>query len=128
MILDLYIARRFARTLVYTFAVFALLITFVAIAETARRFAGDGDTLAQIVRLALLSAPQSLYEITPLITLVAVIFLFLGLARTSELVVIRAVGRSGLRLLIAPVLVAAVTGVLGVTVLNPIVAATARQD
>ncbi|RYH03212.1 LPS export ABC transporter permease LptG [Salipiger sp. IMCC34102] len=127
MILDAYIARRFAQTLVYTFVVFALLISFVAIADTARRFSGDGASLAQIVRLALLSAPESLYEITPLITIIAVIFLFLGLARTSELVVVRAVGRSGLRLLIAPVIVAMLAGVIGVSVLNPIVAATGRQ-
>ena len=127
MILDLYIARRFARTFLFTFAVFALLVSFVAMADTLRKYSDDGIGLRGIAGLALLGTPESLYQILPLIVLIAVIFLFLGLARTSELVVTRASGRSGLRALVAPVVVAALIGAAGVAVMNPIVAATTRQ-
>ena len=126
MILDLYFARRFGRTFLFTFAVFAMLVTFVALADTLRQFAGEGIGLRGIVGLALLGAPESLYQILPLIVLIAVIFFFLGLARSSEMVVTRAAGRSGLRALVAPVAVAAGIGVVGVLVLNPVVAATGR--
>jgi lipopolysaccharide export system permease protein len=68
--------------------------------------------------------PQALYRMFPLLAILATIAMFLGLARTSELVVTRAAGRSALRALIAPVAVAALIGAAGVAVLNPIVAAT----
>jgi lipopolysaccharide export system permease protein len=51
---------------------------------------------------------------------------FLALARSSELVVTRAAGRSALRAAAAPALAAAALGVMAVAVLNPLVAATSR--
>jgi lipopolysaccharide export system permease protein len=49
------------------------------------------------------------------------------LARSSELVVMRASGRSGLVILMAPALTAFVLGAVCITVLDPLVAATARR-
>ena len=54
------------------------------------------------------------------------ITLFLGLAKSSELVVVRAAGRSGLRFLLSPVLTALTVGAFAVAVLNPLVAATTK--
>ena len=71
--------------------------------------------------------PESLYRILPLITILAAIAFFIALARSSELVVIRATGRSGLRLLVTPVVVALLIGVISVMVLNPIVAGTIKH-
>jgi lipopolysaccharide export system permease protein len=59
--------------------------------------------------------------------MLATLILFLGLARTSELVVVRAAGRSAIRAAISPVLVAFGVGVLALLILNPIVAATSRE-
>ena len=56
--------------------------------------------------------------------ILATVALFISLARSSELVVTRAAGRSALRALIAPVVVALIIGVMAVGMLNPIVAAT----
>jgi lipopolysaccharide export system permease protein len=53
--------------------------------------------------------------------------LFLALARSSELVVVRAAGRSGLSFLLAPVAMAALLGAFAVTVLDPLVAATSKM-
>jgi lipopolysaccharide export system permease protein len=53
--------------------------------------------------------------------------MFLGLSRTSELVVVRAAGRSGLRFLAAPVAAALALGALAVGVLNPLVAGLSKE-
>jgi lipopolysaccharide export system permease protein len=53
--------------------------------------------------------------------------MFLGLARSSELVVTRAAGRSALRALMAPVMVALAIGLVGIAMINPIVAATMKE-
>jgi len=53
--------------------------------------------------------------------------MFIGLARSSELVVARAAGRSALRMALAPAMVAFVLGAIGVVALNPVVAATAKR-
>jgi lipopolysaccharide export system permease protein len=63
----------------------------------------------------------------PLIMILSAILLFLGLAKSSELVVVRAAGRSGLRFLAAPVGAALLIGMFTVAVLNPLTAATSKE-
>lgn len=126
MILDRYFARRFGIIFGAIFAVFAAILTFLGLAENLRRYGADAGGFGDILDLALLDAPQGVYQILPLIMIVASITLFLGLARSSELVVTRAAGRSGLRLLLAPLAVAVLIGATGVAVMNPVVAATSR--
>ena len=77
--------------------------------------------------MALMNVPESLYRILPLIVIMASIALFLGLARSSELVVVRAAGRSGLSFLVAPVVTALLIGAFAVAVFNPLVAATSKK-
>ena len=124
MKLHLYFARKFALSLLGVFAIFAILLTLLDIVEQMRRFSDEGISFGGAFELSLLSVPQSLYRILPLIVLLATLVLFLGLARSSELVVTRAAGRSAMRALVAPVAVALVLGALGIAVMNPIVAAT----
>lgn len=126
MILDRYFARRFAVIFVALFGVFGAILTFLGLADNLRRYGTDAGGFGDILDLALLDAPRGVYQILPLIMIIASITLFLGLARSSELVVTRAAGRSGLRLLLAPLTVAILIGAIGVAVLNPIVAATSR--
>ena len=127
MILHRYFARRFLISFLGVFAIFLAMLLSLDLIDQVRRFAGLGATLAQIVGLAFLNVPQAIYRILPLIMIIAAIALFLGLARSSEMVVTRAAGRSALRALWAPVLVALLIGGVAVGLFNPIVAATSKQ-
>jgi lipopolysaccharide export system permease protein len=127
MTLSLYIARRFLRVTGLVFLVFFGIMLLVDMVDQLRRFAGRGLGLGQAIELSLLNVPASLYRILPLITMLAAIALFLALARSSELVVVRASGRSGLRFLLAPVATALILGGLAVAVLNPLVAGLTKE-
>lgn len=127
MILSLYIARRYLRSFLTVGLAFAAILFFVELVEQLRRFADDGVGVGGAAGLSLLQLPGRFYTILPLIALLAAIALFLSLSRSSELVAIRAAGRSALRFLIAPALAAVALGVGMVAVLNPIVAATAQR-
>lgn len=127
MILNVYFARRFLRTfgaLLLVFIAMSVLIDFV---EHLRRLNSTEATFAQVVELTLLNAPQGIYTIMPLIMILSSVALFLGLARSSELVVVRAAGRSALRMLISPAVTALIIGVITVAMFNPIVAATSKR-
>ncbi|WP_224824602.1 LPS export ABC transporter permease LptG [Cognatishimia sp. MH4019] len=127
MILHGYFARRFLRSFFSVLAVFSVMLLLLDLIEQVRRFDADEATFSQVVELSLLNLPQGVYRILPLITILATIALFLNLARTSELVVTRASGRSALRSLIAPLAMTFLLGMLALAALNPIVAATITQ-
>jgi len=127
MILDLYFARRFTQSFLLIGMVFLTLIMLIDMIEQLRRFQGIDVSFGQLFRLTLLNAPQAIDEILPLLMILSTIVLFVGLAKSSELVVTRATGRSGIRALAAPLGVAAVIGGLAVSTLNPIVAATSNR-
>lgn len=127
MTLSLYFARRFLGMVARVFLIFFGILMLIDVIEQLRRFSDADIGLAAAGRLALMNVPESLYRILPLILIMASIALFLGLARSSELVVVRAAGRSGLRFLMAPVIAALALGVVTVAVLNPLVAATTKE-
>lgn len=122
-----YLGRKFLLTFLMVFGVFFGILVLIDLVEQVRKSAGSGASLGQSAVLALLNAPQGLYQILPLVMLFAGIALFLSLARTSELVVVRAVGVSALRALVAPVSGAVLFGLLTIMVLNPMVTATSRK-
>jgi len=128
MTLSLYLARRFLVALGLVAAIFGTLVFLIDLIEHIRRLSQSGTAnLADAMTLAALNAPNVLYQILPLVVMLASVAYFIGLARTSELVAIRASGRSALRALLAPVTVAALVGVFAVTVLNPVVSMTTRS-
>ncbi len=127
MILNLYVARKFFWTVAGVFGIFFGIMMLIDIIEQLRKFSNADITLASAAYLALMNVPESLYRIMPLIVIIASIAMFLGLARSSELVVVRAAGRSGIRFLMAPVATALVIGAISVAVLNPLVAATTKK-
>ncbi|WGH79004.1 LPS export ABC transporter permease LptG [Jannaschia ovalis] len=124
MILPLYIARRFIWLVLIVTLVFTGLLLPIDLMEQLRRLDGQDAGFGDGLRLALLNLPAALYQILPLIVILSTLALFLALARSSELVVIRAAGRSALRALLAPVAAAVLLGVAALIVVNPIVAAT----
>lgn len=127
MILHFYFARRFTMSFVFLTAVFYALVVLVDLIEQTRRFSDFDVTLQERLGLTFLHAPETINQILPLIMILATVVLFLGLARTSELVVTRASGRSAMRSLMAPVLVSLFIGGFAVAMLNPIVAATSKR-
>lgn len=127
MTLNLYIARRFLWTVTIVFLIFFGILMLIDMIEQLRRFSSVGVGLSQAMGLALMNVPETLYRVMPLIVIIGSITMFLGLARSSELVVVRAAGRSGLRFLLTPLLVAVAIGLLTVAIFNPIVAATSKQ-
>ena len=126
MTLSLYIARRFLMSLATVLGIFFGIMLLIETIDQIRTLPEGQGGVVTALRLAALSVPEGLYGILPLIVVLAAIALFMALARSSELVVVRAAGRSGLRFLVAPVLTALGCGLLAVAVLNPLVAATAK--
>lgn len=127
MILHRYFARRFVTTFLGILTIFFLLVALIDLVEQLRRFSSDGIGFGKIVQLTLLNMPKAISDILPLVVILSTIALFLGLARSSELVVTRAAGRSALIALLAPVTMALLIGGLSVAMLNPIVAATSKR-
>lgn len=127
MILSLYAARRYLRSFATVALALAAILFFVELVEQLRRFSDDGLSVPGAAGLAVLQLPGRFYTILPLTALLAAIATFMALSRSSELVAIRAAGRSALRFLVAPALAAAVLGAILVAVLNPLVAATEQR-
>jgi lipopolysaccharide export system permease protein len=125
--LHLYFARRFLMTFLATLAVFTAMYFLLEMVEQFRTFEKSDAGFLAICGLTLLSLPSGLYKILPLIAVISTLVLFLGLARSSELVVTRGSGRSGLIALASPLVVAILIGVIAVAALNPIVAATSKR-
>lgn len=127
MKLALYLSRRFYVSVAIVAGVFAGILMLIDMVEQIRRFAGSEQVgLAQAAQIALLNLPAGIYRILPLVVMLGAVAMLLNLSRTSELVVIRAAGRSALRALTAPVFSAFLLGVVAVALLNPMVASTAR--
>ena len=128
MTLYRYLARGFAWTLALTAGAFAVLIALVQAVELSRdlRDAPAAGTAAAL-QLTVLTLPERLYQIGPLIALLAAMALFLSMTRNSEITVARISGRSALGLIAAPVAVILILGTLLVAGFNPIVAATLRK-
>ncbi|WP_372839700.1 LPS export ABC transporter permease LptG [Phaeovulum sp.] len=127
MTLTLYFARRFIRDFLLVAAAFCAVMLLIDSVEQLRRFGGSGIGLERILFMASLNLPGAIYTLLPLLILLATMSMFIGLARSSELVVARAAGRSALRMALVPATVAFLVGAIAVVALNPVVAATAKR-
>jgi lipopolysaccharide export system permease protein len=125
MTLHLYFARRFFMSFLGVAVSVAVLLLMIELMDKLGDFPDRsfGDVLA----VALLEMPWEIYDILPLFIILGAVALFLRLSRSSELVVLRAAGRSALRGLMGPVCVALLIGILGVAVGNPFVASTSKR-
>ncbi|MEP5759577.1 MAG: LPS export ABC transporter permease LptG [Litoreibacter sp.] len=127
MRLDLYFARRFVWSFCLVGGVFLGIIVLIDMVEQLRRFDAEGFGLFQAAELSMLNAPATIYRMLPLLVILTTITLFLGLSRSSEMVVARAAGRSALRSVMSPVFTVFLFGAVSIAVLNPIVAATSKK-
>ncbi|EAQ23981.1 LPS export ABC transporter permease LptG [Roseovarius sp. 217] len=125
MILERYFGRRFFMSFLGVTVTLVVMLGLIDLMDEL----GDFPELAfgQVLGIVLLKLPEAYYEIIPLVMILASVALFLRLARTSELVVLRASGRSALQGLLAPAAVALAIGLLGLAVGNPLVAATSKR-
>lgn len=125
MTLPRYLLVCFLKALVAVQTVIAIVVLLAAGVENLRRFteAPAGSVMA----VTLLQAPEVLYQAFPLVLMLASLVTFLRLARTSELVVMRAAGVSALKLIAVPGVAALALAALAVGAVNPIVAATIRR-
>ncbi|MEM6386353.1 MAG: LPS export ABC transporter permease LptG [Pseudomonadota bacterium] len=128
MTLHLYFGRRFLKSFLSVAFIFFAILMLTGLIDQIRKYGGSEDAgFGTLVLLALLSAPAALYRILPLVMILSTLALFLSLARSSELVVARAAGRSAMTSLVAPITLAVFIGILAVAAINPIVAATQKQ-
>lgn len=125
MTLHLYFARKFFWTFTGITLLFVVMTGLIDLVDELQDF--PELPFSSVLEIVLLKLPEANYEIMPLVMILSSVALFVRLARSSELVVVRAAGRSGLRGLIAPVAVAGLIGIFAVTVLNPLVAASSKH-
>lgn len=123
-----YLLRSFLRACLVVFAAIALVILLFGFVENLRRFGDGALTGGEMLQVTLLQAPDVLYQVFPLVLMLASLVTFLGLSRTSELVVMRAAGISAIRLITVPAMAAMVIGIGFVMAVNPFVAASIRRS
>ncbi|MEL6979581.1 MAG: LPS export ABC transporter permease LptG [Pseudomonadota bacterium] len=121
MTLSFYFARRFFFAVIYVFTAVLFLAIIFDVLELARRAGDDVDVgFGTLVGLAMLRAPSISIKAAPYAMLLAAMWTYARLARSSELVVARAAGLSGFGLALPGVATAAFFGAFATMVYNPI--------
>ncbi|MEM9122622.1 MAG: LptF/LptG family permease, partial [Pseudomonadota bacterium] len=116
-----YLSTRFVSSIFLAFAGIMSLAFIVDLVETMRDVAGrDGIGLGLTIRMSLLKMPGLAEQILPFTVLLAGIWTFTRLTRTSELVVARAAGVSVWQFLMPALAIGVLMGVFLVTVFNPL--------
>ncbi|MBK1665689.1 LPS export ABC transporter permease LptG [Rhodospirillum rubrum] len=120
--LTTYIARTYLTALVgATLVVGALLMLFDVI-EITRRSGSKAIGIDVVLEMALYHLPMSLQSALPFVFMGGAVMVFWKLARSSELVVIRAAGLSVWQFLAPVIAVVVVLGIANVALLNPLAA------
>ena len=122
MTLQRYITLRFLRAILLVMAGIGGLAGLLTSVENLRIAGEHNATVAEAFVLTAFQLPEILSETFPLILMLAALITFLGLARTSEMVIVRAAGVSALRVLVLPLMVVGLMGLAATMVGNPIVA------
>ncbi len=121
MTLSVYFGRAFGAAVLLMLAALSALVSLFDFLELLRESAGrPAASFGIIVEMELLRLPWTVMQILPFAVLLGGILAFWRLARSSELVVARAAGISAWQFLAAPVALATVLGLLGMTVMSPL--------
>ena len=119
--LSSYFGRQFIFWVVGTFLAIMGIVFLIDLVELLRRASDkEGASLATIVEMALLKAPQMGQAVFPFAILAGGMMAFTRMTRNQELVVARSAGVSVWQFLLPALLVALFIGVFRVTVLNPV--------
>lgn len=127
MTLDFYFARRFGWAFAMVTAIFIGLLMLTEILEQLRIFGTEKLGFMGLLEMSALRLGPGIYDLLPIVIILATLVHYLGLARSSELVVTRAAGRSALRAIVPALVMSIVIGLLTVAVLNPISSASQRS-
>ncbi len=125
MTLHYYFARKFLWTYLGITGIFVVILGLIDMVDELQDF--PELQVWEVAQIVLLNLPHANYEILPLVMILASVALFIRLARTSEMVVVRASGLSGFRGMLAPLTMAALIGLVSITVINPVVAASSKR-
>jgi lipopolysaccharide export system permease protein len=116
-----YLARQFLISFVIFISILLMVIYLIDSLELIRRAASHpAVTFAQIAKMSLFQLPEVGQQLFQFAVLFAALYTFWRLTRTSELVILRAVGISAWEFLMPAMLAAVVIGLLKVTLINPI--------
>ncbi|WP_297734965.1 LptF/LptG family permease [uncultured Maricaulis sp.] len=121
--LNRYMASQTAGGLLLAFLTIATVIILVDFVEQSRAVGTRVDvSTLDLLGLTLLRAPALLESTLPFVFLFGTLTALFRLNRSSELIVMRASGVSGWRILAAPMILAVTVGIIGATGLNPLAA------
>ena len=116
-----YLSRQFFLNFLGWLTILLMVIYLIDTLELIRRAASHPEvTFAQIAKMSFFQLPEVGQQLFQFAVLFGGLFTFWRLTRTSELVVLRAVGVSAWEFLMPAILVAVAIGVVKVTVINPI--------
>ena len=116
-----YLSSRFFRMTIAVFATIFSLVFVVDFVELLRRTGNiAGVTTSSVAVLSFLRTPSVSEQVLPFCVLFGSMAVFLNLTRKLELLVARASGISVWQFLGPPILIAALIGIVSVTVLNPL--------
>ncbi len=116
-----YLARQYLVSFMIVISVLLTVIYLIDTLELIRRAASHPEvTFAQIAKMSFFQLPGVGQQLFQFAVLFGALFTFWRLTRTSELVVLRAVGVSAWEFLAPAILVAVAIGVAKVTIINPI--------
>ncbi len=119
--LSLYLANRFARTVIGAFLCVFVLVYAVGLVELLRRSGDSPEATGTIMAgLSLLRTPTVAGQALPFAVLFGSMIAFLNLSRKMELVVARAAGVSVWQFLTPPLIVSALIGIVSVVAYNPV--------
>lgn len=127
MTLYSYIARRFFLNVLRVQIALTALLLLIIVTDVTRFFSGREADVKTYIQLISVTLPDAMFATFPLVVLLGSMFTFLGMSRSSELVIVRASGISALKMLMAPTLVTLLMGVVAVAAFSPIIAATIRK-
>ncbi len=119
--LSIYFGRAFALAVLAMLFALTALVSLFDFLELLRESASRPQAgLGIVCEIEVLRLPWSMMQILPFAVLLGGIFAFWRLARSSELVVVRAAGISAWQFLAVPVLMAALLGALGTGGVSPV--------
>ena len=120
-ILMRYIGRRFLSSFVVIYSGLLAVIYIIDSIEMMKRLTKyDNFSFGRLLRITAFKVPEVGLELLPFAILIAAVFTFWRLTRTSELVVVRATGVSAWQFLTAPLIIALVISCFKMMALNPL--------
>lgn len=120
-VLSRYIGKRFLAAFGLVYGGLLLIIFLIDAIQIIRDLAKYNRlTLAHVMEMTALRLPITGLDLMPFAVLIAAVFTFWKLTRTSELIVVRAIGVSAWQFLFAPIMIGLMLAVLKMLVLNPV--------